>query len=208
MKLVRFAGVAAGMAIFAATLHAQQAREPSIALTPYVGYMAFGNLVSGPVGTSLTNGGGTVYGGQLSIPLTRNVGFYGNLAYSRPGLEVGLPILGGVSVGESSVWLFDGGVEVRAPFSAGPGRQLTPFVQAGVGGMRYSFDISPIHARATNFAYNVGAGADIPLSRNLGLRVMAKDYIGKFDSKEVTGINLNTKTTHNWALSAGVTLGF
>jgi len=39
------------------------------------------------------------------------------------------------------------------------------------------------------------------------LQLMAKDYIGKFDVKEATGINVDAKTTHNWALSAGLRLG-
>ena len=33
---------------------------------------------------------------------------------------------------------------------------------------------------------------------------MAKDYIGKFDAREATGLNLDTKSTHNWAVSAGL----
>jgi hypothetical protein len=36
---------------------------------------------------------------------------------------------------------------------------------------------------------------------------MAKDYIGKFDAREATAVDLNTETTHNWTLSAGVRLG-
>ena len=36
---------------------------------------------------------------------------------------------------------------------------------------------------------------------------MAKDYIGKFDAKEATTIDVDTRTTHNWVVSAGVRLG-
>ncbi len=36
---------------------------------------------------------------------------------------------------------------------------------------------------------------------------MAKDYIGRFDAREATGLNLDTKSTHNWAVSAGLRLG-
>jgi opacity protein-like surface antigen len=208
MKSVRLASVIAGLVLTASTLNAQQADQPSIKLTPYAGYMSFGSLASGPLGSEITNGGGAVYGGQLNLALTRSLGLYGNVAYSRPGVEVGLPILGGVSVGESSVLLYDGGFQLSAPLSTGAGRQITPFVQAGVGGMRYSFDIASVHANATNLAYNVGAGADIPLGRNLGIRLMAKDYIGKFDAGDIAGIDLDTKATHNWAASVGVTLGF
>lgn len=205
MKLVRFLGAISALAT-AVPLQAQQAREPAIRFTPYVGYMSFGSLVSGPLGTRLTNGGGPAYGAQVSVPLSSVIGFYGNVAYSRPGLEVGLPIVGGVSVGDGSVLLYDGGIQLSMP--ARTAQQITPFLQAGVGGMKYSFDLSPIRLDATNLAYNIGAGADLPLGRNLGIRVLAKDYIGKFDASDVAGIDLETKTTHNWALSVGVTLGF
>ena len=208
MKSIRLAGAIAGLTLIIAPLEAQQPRGPVVGLTPYVGYMSFGSLVSGPLGSRLTNGTGAVYGGQLLLPVTRSIAVYGNLAYSNPGLEVGVPILGGVSVGQSSVLMYDGGLQLSAPMGSGTGRRLVPFVQAGIGGMRYSFDISPVHFTATNLAYNVGAGADIPLGTNLGIRLMAKDYIGKFDAQEVSGLNINTKTRHNFAASIGVTLGF
>jgi hypothetical protein len=117
---------------------------------------------------------------------------YGNLAYSKPGLEVGIPILGGVAVGQSSVLMYDGGLQLSGSGGRG-GRGIVPFVQAGVGGMRYSFDIAPIHLTATNLAFNAGLGVNVPLGSNLGIRLMAKDYIGKFDAQEVSGININTE---------------
>ena len=100
-KLVRLLGAAAALAA-ALPVQAQQVKQPSIRLTPYVGYMSFGSLVSGPLGSSLTNGGGPAYGAQVSVPLSPAIGVYGNVAYSRPGLEIGLPIIGGISVGEGS----------------------------------------------------------------------------------------------------------
>ena len=206
MKFIRVLGAVAALSAGAVSLQAQQVDKRSIQLTPYVGYMGFGSLVSGPLGSSLTNGRGPAYGAQLSVPLTPAIGLYGNVAYSRPGLEVGLPIIGGISVGEGSVLMYDGGVQFSVPGRTP--QQITPFVQAGVGGMKYSFDLSPLQLDATNLAYNVGVGADLPLGRNLGIRVLAKDYIGKFDASDVIGLNLETKTTHNWALNVGVTLGF
>ena len=68
MKLARILGAAASLAA-ALPLQAQQAARPSIRLTPYVGYMSFGSLVSGPLGSKLTNGGGPAYGAQVSVPL-------------------------------------------------------------------------------------------------------------------------------------------
>ena len=52
--------------------------------------------------------------------------------------------------------------------------------------MRQSFDIGPASTHATNFAYNVGAGADVAVAPRLGLQLMVKDYIGKFDAQEAT----------------------
>jgi hypothetical protein len=205
MKLVRTLSVAAALAA-ALPLQAQQTAPPSIRLTPYVGYMSFGSLVSGPFGSNLTNGGGPAYGAQVSVPLSPAIGVYGNVAYSRPGLQVGLPIIGGISVGEGSVLMYDAGIQLSAPGRTS--QQISPFVQAGIGGMKYSFDLSPIQLDASNLAYNVGVGADLPLGRNLGVRVLAKDYIGKFDASDIVGLDIDTKTTHNWALSLGVTLGF
>jgi hypothetical protein len=205
MKITRYFGALTILAA-ALPLQAQQHRESSIRLTPYVGYMSFGSLASGPLGTNLGNGGGPAYGAQVSVPLTPAVALFGNVAYSRPGLEIGLPIVGGVSVGDGSVMLYDGGIQLSVPGRTA--QQISPFVQAGIGGMKYSFDLSPIRLNTTNVAYNIGVGADLPLGRNLGVRVLAKDYIGKFDASDVIGLDIGAKTTHNLALSLGVTLGF
>ena len=206
MKYAKFFGTLAALAAVALPLHGQQARESSVRLTPYVGYMSFGSLVSGPLESNLGSASGTAYGAQLSVPVTPAIGFYGNVAYSQAGLEVGLPIVGGISIGDGSVLMYDGGIQLSVPGRTA--QQISPFVQAGVGGMKYSFDLSPIRLDATNLAYNIGVGADLPLGRNLGVRVLAKDYIGKFDASDVVGLDLDTRTTHNWALSVGVTLGF
>ena len=206
MKRAPAFGILAALATFAGPLKAQEVRTPSIRLTPYVGYMSFGSLVAGPFGSNLGSGSGPAYGAQLSVPVSRAIGFYGNVAYSQAGLEVGLPIVGGVSIGDGSVLMYDGGIQLSVPGRTA--QQISPFVQAGVGGMKYSFDLSPIRLDATNLAYNVGVGADLPLGRNLGVRVLAKDYIGKFDAGDIVGLDLDTRTTHNWALSVGVTLGF
>jgi opacity protein-like surface antigen len=84
---------------------------------------------------------------------------------------------------------------------------IRPFVQAGAGAMRQELRVDPVATHATNFAYNVGGGVDVALAPRMGLQLMAKDYIGKFDAREATTIDVNTRTTHNWALSAGLRLG-
>jgi opacity protein-like surface antigen len=205
LKNILWAGAVAGLALTTPSA-AQRSAGPSFDLTPYAGYLKFGNLVSGPLGTSVRNAGAAVYGAEAALGLTHAIVLVGNLAYSQPGLEIGAPLLGGVSVGRSSVLLYDAALRLRVPVGNG-GLPISPFVQAGAGAVRQSLDLGPASTHATNFAYNVGAGADVALAPRLGLQLMAKDYIGKFDAREATGLNLDTKATHNWAVSAGLRLG-
>ena len=143
-------------------------------------------------------------GAQLRYGLTPNVALVGNVAYASSDLEASAPIIGGVSVGSSSAWLYDAGVQVSLPLASG----IVPFAQAGAGAMRQEIAVGPVSTNATNFAWNVGVGADIPLGSRVGLQVMVKDYIGSFDAAEATGLPIDPGTTHNIAASAGVRLAF
>ena len=190
--------------LLALPLEAQSARPGSFGITPYAGYMKFGNLVNGPLGTSVRGAAGPVYGAEATVGITRGLALVGNVAYASSDLEVGLPVVGGLSFGKSSALLYDAALRLSVPGGAGG---ISPFVQAGAGAMRQEIEVAPVSTRSTNFAYNVGAGVDVPLGPRLGLQLMGKDYIGKFDAREATAVNLDTKTTHNWTLSAGVRLG-
>ena len=170
--------------------------------------MKFGNLVDGPLGTSITTAGGPMYGAQLGINVTKNVAIIGNVARASGDLQVGLPFIGGYSIGHSSAWLYDGGLQLSAPLGAATSLPITPFVQVGAGAMRYDVGASVVNTTATNFTYNAGVGADMALGTSLALRVRAKDYVGKVDTKQATGFDVGSKTTNNWALSAGLRLGF
>ena len=198
----------AGLAMVASAipLAAQQAKPKVFDITPYAGYMMFGNLFDGPIGTSVSAGSGPVYGAQATLTMAKNVAIYGNVGYSSSDLKVGLPILGGIDIGSSKALMYDGGVELKVPMQTSS--TVTPFVQGGIGAMRYEVDASILNAKATNVSYNVGGGVDVRLSPNFGVRLMAKDYIGKFDFKEATSFDLNGKTTNNVALTLGVNFGF
>jgi opacity protein-like surface antigen len=148
------AGTVAGLAL--TTPLAAQRSGASFGLTPYAGYIKFGSLVSGPFGTSLRNGGSAVYGAEAQLGFGRAIALVGNVAYSQPNLEIGAPLIGGVSVGRSSVLLYDAALRLRVPVTAG--LPISPFVQGGAGAVRQSFDVGPASTHATNFAYNVGAG--------------------------------------------------
>ena len=200
------AGLVAGLLI-AAPLQAQSARPGSFGITPYAGYMKFGNLVDGPLGTSVRSASGPVYGAEATLGLMRGLALVGNVAYASTDLEVGVPIVGGLSFGRSSALMYDAALRLSVPLSTGGGPAITPFVQAGAGAMRQEIELSPVATHSTNFAYNLGAGVDVPLGSRLGLQLMAKDYIGKFDVREATAIDVDAETAHNWTVSAGLRLG-
>jgi len=198
------AGAMTGLC-FASPVEAQRAASASLGITPYAGYIKFGNFANGPLGTNLRNAGAAVYGAELSLGLAPSLALVGNVAYSQPDLQIGAPIVGGLSVGQTSALLYDAALRLRVP--TGGILPISPFVQAGAGAIRRSVTVDPVSTHETNFAYNVGAGADVAIAPHLGLQLMAKDYIGKFDAKEATGLNVDTRTTHNWSVSAGLRLG-
>ena len=215
-KVIVFAAaLALGLTVSASVSQAQRstrrfpAREtiPAPSITPYGGYMVFGHIADGPLGTSLTTASAPVYGAQVNLPLGSTLSVVGNLAYSQPTLRIGLPIVGGYDFGKSDVWLYDAGLQFSAPVMSGQ-RSVIPFVQAGVGGMKYNVQVSGLNRSASNLAFNAGIGADLPLAQNIGLRIMAKDYIGKFDFKDATGFNVPASRSNNIALTAGVRLDF
>lgn len=197
----------------AAPAGAQQSLVPAssgsmLSFSPYAGYMAYGRMLDGPVGTSLVMKSNPVYGAQLGLAIAPNVALYGNVGYSKTNLQVGVPILGGVNVGNSSVWMYDGGLQLDIPTSS---RSIvTPFVQAGAGAMHYDISAANlIDVKTTNFAWNAGAGLDVKLAPTVGMRLMAKDYIGRFNFQDATTVGtIQGRMAQNWAFTGGFTIGF
>ena len=177
-------------------------------VSPYVGYMVFGNYISGPLGTSLTNAPAPIYGTQVGLSLSPELSLVGNVGYTSSDFKVGIPFLGGVSVGHSNMLIYDANLEYNLGTLAGGTLPFTPFVQAGAGAIKYDINASVLTTNATNFAGNVGVGADMTVGKGMALRVLAKDYIGKFNFKDATGLGLSGNTAHNWALSAGMRFDF
>ena len=203
--------VATGIALMpiAAPLAAQAPGSGTVLhVSPYVGYMIFGDYLKGPVGTTLSNAPGPVYGAQVGLSLAPNLSLVGNLGYSATDIKIGVPFLGGVSVGHSSLLLYDADLEYNLGAAKGGAASFSPFVQAGAGAMRYKVDESILSTNATNFAGNVGLGADFTVGRGMALRVLAKDYIGKFNFKDATGLGINGETAHNLAFTAGLRFDF
>lgn len=179
-------------------------------VTPYVGYMKFGSYLNGPFGTDVRNANGPVYGAQLGLNMSPSIALIGNVGYASSNLEVGVPVLGGINVGSSSVLLYDANVELSMPSMGGAagGTSIRPFLQAGAGAITAKVTNRLLSVDGTSFAGNAGVGADVSLGQSLGVRLMAKDYVSRFDFKEVSGFSLNNDWSHNIALSAGLRLSF
>jgi hypothetical protein len=177
-------------------------------LTPYAGYMIFGDYLKGPFGTSISNAPSALYGVQLGMKIYPNVSLIGNVGYTSSSITAGIPFLGGYSIAQSSTLLYDGGLQLDLPLTTASGFSLKPFAQIGAGAWHYNISESVLQTSTTNFAANVGLGADIGLGQSMGLRLMAKDYIGKFNFQGATDLDVQGQTAHNFALSAGLRFKF
>ena len=207
--LRRIALAAGAAALVGATAGAQQiSRAPVAQVTPYAGVMIFGKMLEGPLGTSLGTGTAPMYGAQLGISLSPNIALIGNVARSSGDLNLGLPLVGGVDVGTNTAWVYDGGIQLGMPALQRGLLPIAPFLQVGAGAMHYTVSTGGLSTNATSLTGNVGVGADVSLAPNVALRLLAKDYIGKFDFKEATSLDVSGKTAHNFGLSAGITLAF
>jgi hypothetical protein len=181
----------------------------SLDITPYGGYMMFGHFIDGPLGTSLSSSPAPVYGAQLGLTVMPGVKLIGNVAHAAGDLKVGIPLLGGINAGTTSATMFDGGVQLSLPM---PQSRLAcvPFVEAGVGATRWNVNLgsTSLQAKSTNLTGNLGAGLDLNFGPSIALRLMAKDYIGKFDFKQATALDVSGKTMNNVAVTAGIRIGF
>jgi hypothetical protein len=125
------------------------------------------------------------------------------VGYAGGDLEIGLPILGGIDVGQTNALVFDAAVELRAA-----GARFAPLLQLGGGAIRREVSIAGLTASSTDFQVSGGIGADLPITDNLALRLMAKDHWGKADFGGIGDLRASTKELHNIALTAGLNFRF
>lgn len=177
-------------------------------ITPYAGYLLGGSLYDGPLGTSIGAAPALLVGTQLGMRLAPYVSVVANVATGGSDVKAGIPILGGLTLARSRVVLYDAALQLDLPMTTMSGAGFAPFLQGGLGGLRQEITQSMFTVRSTSLAGNVGAGADITVGSGVGLRLMARDYIGRFDAQEATSFDIDTGTKHNLALSVGLRFSF
>jgi hypothetical protein len=72
----------------------------------------------------------------------------------------------------------------------------------------YRISNSILETESTNGMGVLGLGVDVAITRNVGLRLMARDHIGKFDFREAVFVDIQGRTVHNVGLTAGLRMSF
>lgn len=193
---------------FAGELQAQSpisVNRGNFAITPYAGYLVSQSFFDGPLNTSLAIQSAPVFGAQVSMPLAPSASIVGTVGYGSGDLEAGIPIIGGVSIGQTNTLLLDASVELKLESQA---RRWAPVFQLGGGAIRREVTILGVTADATDFQVSGAVGLDMPLGPNVALRLMAKDHYGKADFGSVGPLEAKTKDLHAVALTGGVRIAF
>ena len=193
------------------------AGKPSVfSITPYVGYVFFGDLFETSNGLEYTQDNSGIFGAEATLDLGRSVSLVGNFGYSKSHFEFERGGTAGAEFRASSdvgTFLYDGALRFRLPITNGMST-FSPYAQVGVGAVRYSFDTNDFNApgATTNVAYNAGVGATWKIG-GVGLRGEVKDYITSLSWERPTDANdfndvKDDNIAHNWAVSLGLTIGF
>ena len=216
-KFIVGAALVAAVAAPAAAQESVTGSKVSVfSITPYVGYMVWGDLFETSNGLEYTQDNSGMFGGEASLDIGRAVSLVGNFGYSKTHFEFER---GGTAPAEIpasndvGTWLYDGSLRLKLPFTMGM-TSFAPYVQGGVGAVRWTFDTNDFNSKdaTTNVAYNVGVGATWKVM-GIGLRGEAKDYITSLDWTRPSNANdfndlKNKDIAHNWALSLGLTFAF
>ena len=176
----------------------------SFAVTPFGGYLLSQRFIDGPLGTSLNVASAPMYGVQASLPLAPSASLIGTVAYANGDLEGGLPIVGGITLGESTTAIFDAAVELRLD----NGARFVPLIQLGGGATWREVTVQGMSSSTTDFEVSGGIGADFPISNSIALRLMAKDYYGKANFGTIGSFEATTDDLHAVAFTGGLRITF
>ena len=159
---------------------ATPARAPAVEIAPYAGVLISDDLLRGPLGTAVGPAAAPVFGAQVSFPLAFGV----SLIREQRLLERGPACERARRRRPELRREHHVAVRRRRRGRAAAPSMARPFVQVGAGGVHRKLNVQGVRTSADDFLFNVGAGIDLAFSRNAGLRLMARDYIGEFDFQE------------------------
>ena len=174
------------------------------AVAPFGGYLLSQRFIDGPLGTTLDVASAPMYGAQLSMPLAPSASIIGTVAHASGDLEAGLPIIGGIAFGETTTTVFDASVELRLD----NGARFVPLIQLGGGATRREVTVSGVSSSTTDFQVSGGIGADFPITSNIALRLLARDYYGKADFGSIGDLEAKTDDLHAVAFTGGLRIAF
>lgn len=196
------ATIAALLALTATAGSVNAQKMTRVEISPAAGYLLPGDAARGPYGTAIRAANAPMFGATAAFGLAGPLSLYGGAAYADSDLEVGLPLVGGIAITDTRVLMLDAGIQLRGYGAA------APLVQLGIGSMHYRVATGVVDVKADNFVVSAGAGFDMALVPGLSLRLMAKDYVGKFDTRDAVFVDAPVRTAHNIALTAGVRVAF
>ena len=189
--------------------------QSTFSVTPYGGYMIFGSLADIAEDVNLTSDNSWIVGAQAKIRMTSRWSVVGNFAYTKSNLEAEIEnseIPDTELSGDLGYWLGDLGLQYQMPFSWNDGK-ISPFVQAGVGAVRYTTDANDFgDESSTNLQFNAGVGLDIDRGP-IGFQFMLKDYVTSLDWNDFGDLPNpddvdRSRIAHNLALTAGIRINF
>lgn len=214
-KFIVGAALVAAIAAPAAAQESVTGNKVSVfSITPYIGYVAYGDLFTTNNGLQYTQDNSGIYGAEASLDLGRAFSVVGNFGYSKTHFEFERPGAEARASSDVANWVYDGALRFKLPMTMGM-TSFSPYAQVGVGAIRYTFDTNDFTdpGATTNVAYNAALGATWKVM-GVGLRGEVKDYITSLNWTRPSDINdfnddINEKNiAHNIAISLGLTIGF
>lgn len=140
--------------------------EPTIELTPFIGYHAGGQFKDSNAGNVSVNASSSA-AFAFNWPATESGTQY-ELFYSRQSTDVG----NGAAIKLKTEYLQIGGTTVIGE----PMSRVVPFAVGGVGATRFSPDAAA-YSQETRWSFNLGGGVRVPISQHVRLRFEARGYL-------------------------------
>ncbi len=189
--------------------------QSSFYVSPYAGYMWFGDLFDFGNDVEYTNDNTGLFGVQAGVSFSPNFSLIGNFGRAKSQFELQSNTAPDQRVSDKmAIFFYDANLQFRVPFIANRmGSWIAPVGQVGVGAMKYTFDTDDVASDGnTNVAFNFGLGADFQLMKAIGARVMIKDYITSLAWTNADNVtfndNVKDNVAHNFGLTFGLNFGF